>query len=221
MLRILLVDDDTNLRDALEAVIVAAGHDVVPAGNGLEALAAAVTCPPQVIVSDVHMPVLEGPEMLHILRAVPQFLQVPVVLMSGVQATAGIFADRLLRKPFEPATLLESISSLVESTDDPSLEVSLAPTPFPIGSGLHAEVPAAATECAAHIRRGLQLIGEQETHLDELRRRRINTSVAQQEYDALVGCVIALARLETAAMATEVFPGLPSLRQRLPRPRAQ
>lgn len=65
--------------------------------------------------------------------------------------------------------------------------------------------------------RGLQLISAQETRLNELRLRHINTSLAQQSYDALVGCVIALASLETAAMATQVFRGLPTLRQRLPR----
>lgn len=206
MLRVLLVDDDANLRDSLEAVMVAAGYDVVPASNGLEALAAAVTRPPQVIVSDVHMPVLEGPEMVRILRAVPQFVQVPVVLMSGVQTTAGVFADRLLRKPFEPATLLESLSSFEENTGAPSLGTVSATRAAASSPHMDARAPHMAKKCAAHIRRGLQLISEQETRLDALRRRRIDTNLARQSYDALVGCVIALASLETAVMASEVPP---------------
>src|SRR5690349_239044 len=53
MTRVLLVDDDVNLREALESAMTAAGHDVTVANNGLEALTTAVTASPQVIVTDV------------------------------------------------------------------------------------------------------------------------------------------------------------------------
>ena len=152
--------------------------------------------------------------MVRILRAVPQFVQVPVVLMSGVQETAGIFADRLLRKPFEPAALLEELSGLEENTGARSLGAISATRLAAPRSDSDAHAPHMATQCAAHIRRGLQLISEQETRLDALRRRHINTDLARQSYDALVGCVIALASLETAAMASDVLPGLPPLPSR-------
>ena len=115
MSRVLLADDDTAFRDALQTLLGDAGHDVTTAGNGLEAVSAALAFTPEVIVSDVHMPVLEGPDAVSMLRAIPRFCGVSVILMSGDDSVAGIAADGFLHKPFDPGMLLDALASLSES----------------------------------------------------------------------------------------------------------
>jgi DNA-binding response OmpR family regulator len=58
MRRILLVDDDTGLREALQAALASHGRDVSGAKDGIAALRAAVDSRPEVIISDVNMPLL-------------------------------------------------------------------------------------------------------------------------------------------------------------------
>ncbi|WP_416338966.1 response regulator [Paraburkholderia sp. CNPSo 3076] len=112
MSRVLLADDDTAFRDALETLLDDAGHEVSTAGNGLEAVSAALAATPEVIVSDVHMPILEGPDAISMLRAIPRFCDVSVILMSGDDTGAGIAAEGFLHKPFDPGVLLDTLASL-------------------------------------------------------------------------------------------------------------
>ncbi|MEI7297871.1 response regulator [Paraburkholderia tropica] len=90
MSRILLADDDAGFRDSLQALLVESGHSVRAVGNGLEALSAALKELPDVIVSDIHMPVLDGPDAVVMLRTIARFSNVPVVLMSGEAASESV-----------------------------------------------------------------------------------------------------------------------------------
>ncbi len=75
---VLVVDDDASSRRALQLLLE---DDVVVAANGLEGLMAATSRKPHVVVSDVQMPVMDGPTLLeHLSVRVPE---VPVVLMSA------------------------------------------------------------------------------------------------------------------------------------------
>ncbi|MFT0174073.1 response regulator transcription factor, partial [Paraburkholderia mimosarum] len=62
MCKILVVDDDAELRDALQATLAAHGHVVFCAEDGIAELRAAVEIKPELIISDVDMPLLEGPD---------------------------------------------------------------------------------------------------------------------------------------------------------------
>jgi CheY-like chemotaxis protein len=78
---VLVVDDDASSRRALQLLLEDDGYDVVVAANGLEGLMAATSRKPHVVVSDVQMPVMDGPTLLeHLSVRVPE---VPVVLMSA------------------------------------------------------------------------------------------------------------------------------------------
>ena len=102
--RVLLVDDQQELRRLLERALVKAGHDVVSAGNGREAIALARQSRFDLVISDVQMPLMTGIELLRKLRHHQPDL--PVVLISGVfelapdQSLADIGAFAILSKPF-------------------------------------------------------------------------------------------------------------------------
>ncbi|HEY3352688.1 MAG TPA: response regulator [Polyangia bacterium] len=110
-LRILVVDDDVDLCDTLADLLVVAGCVVTTAHDGLQALRAIACSSPDVVLSDLEMPVCNGEELLR--RARAHASPVPrLILMSG---TAGLAesAQRLdvdyLRKPFDLSTLLDML----------------------------------------------------------------------------------------------------------------
>ncbi|MEM5389953.1 response regulator [Paraburkholderia phymatum] len=204
MSRVLLVDDDANLREALFALLTADGHDVTVANDGLEALGAAIRDPPQVIVSDIHMPALEGTDLVRMLKAIPRLSRVPIILMSGVDTEASVPVERILKKPFDPTVLLESVSQAATQVGD-------APTVARYREPEHhsalfsgPEVSARAEACAVRVRRGLELVREQAARLDLVRNWGIDVSLAEQSYEALVASVAALVSLEMLVTAAPI-----------------
>jgi CheY-like chemotaxis protein len=112
MCRVLLVDDDANTRDALGVVLQDEGHVVTLARDGPEALHLAVAADPQVIVCDVMMPAMDGPEVACRIKAIPALADVPVVLMSAVLPVPAVPVAAMLRKPFDPSLLLRLVDEL-------------------------------------------------------------------------------------------------------------
>jgi CheY-like chemotaxis protein len=103
--RILVVDDDRDLRDLLAAVLSSAGYDVLTAENGAAALSVLRTVLPDLIILDLMMPVMNGWQFREAQTALPDYARIPVICLSGHhaarhQATAlGINA--CVVKPFE------------------------------------------------------------------------------------------------------------------------
>jgi CheY-like chemotaxis protein len=116
MLTILVVDDDADLRAALCAVLEDAGHDVLPAGNGIEALAALEQKAVDVAVVDVMMPVMDGLQLYDTIRAGTLCPRLPIVMVSATRPPAHVLGGRkvpLLYKPVTSAALLEAIARLL------------------------------------------------------------------------------------------------------------
>jgi CheY-like chemotaxis protein len=96
MAKIMLVEDDNNLREIYEARLVAEGYDIVSAKDGEEALALAVKEKPDLIISDVMMPKISGFDMLDILRSTPETKDTKVIMMTALsQAEDKGRADKL------------------------------------------------------------------------------------------------------------------------------
>lgn len=112
MSRILLVDDDAKVRDALSAVLDGAGYDVTVAQDGRKALCVAPEIGPRVIITDVMMPSMDGPEMVRRIRTMPEFEWVPVIMMSALVTVPAVPVAAMLRKPFAPAELLRLLEEL-------------------------------------------------------------------------------------------------------------
>ncbi len=84
MAKVLLVEDDNNLREIFEMRLQAEGYTTVTASDGEEALAVAMKEKPDLIVADVMMPKLSGFEMLETLRAAPEMKETKVVMMTAL-----------------------------------------------------------------------------------------------------------------------------------------
>lgn len=84
MVKVLLVEDDNNLREIFEMRLQADGFQTLTAANGEEALVVAMREKPDLIVADVMMPKLSGFEMLETLRAAPGMSKVKVVMMTAL-----------------------------------------------------------------------------------------------------------------------------------------
>jgi len=96
MAKIMLVEDDNNLREIYEARLLAEGYEIVSAKDGEEALALAVKERPDLIISDVMMPKISGFDMLDILRSTPETKDTKVIMMTALsQAEDKNRADKL------------------------------------------------------------------------------------------------------------------------------
>lgn len=96
MAKIMLVEDDNNLREIYEARLLAEGYEIVAAKDGEEALAMAVKEKPDLIISDVMMPKISGFDMLDILRSTPETKYTKVIMMTALsQAEDKARADKL------------------------------------------------------------------------------------------------------------------------------
>ena len=84
MAKILLVEDDNNLREIFEMRLQAEGYQTVTAGNGEEGITVAMREKPDLIIADVMMPKLSGFDMLENLRAVPEMKDTKVVMMTAL-----------------------------------------------------------------------------------------------------------------------------------------
>lgn len=103
MKKVLLVEDEPNLREGLARTLVNAGYLVVDAADGVEALEKTFREHPDIIVLDMVMPVMDRIQVLIRLRKNPETEAIPVILVSGLQENlrAGeAFANtRLMKKP--------------------------------------------------------------------------------------------------------------------------
>jgi CheY-like chemotaxis protein len=115
---IVVAEDHEDIRYVLQRALERAGHVVVTAVDGVEALQAVRQHQPDVVVSDVDMPRMNGLDLCRTIRADADLRHIPVVLISGGllpgddrAAEAG--ASATLLKPFMPAQLLACIAGLL------------------------------------------------------------------------------------------------------------
>lgn len=113
--RILVVDDNADMRDYIGRLLQSAGYDVDAVANGAAALRAVQTWIPDLVLGDVTMPGIDGLTLLRALRAAERTAPVPVIILSaraGAEAQLeglGAGADDYLIKPFNARELLARI----------------------------------------------------------------------------------------------------------------
>ena len=150
MAKILLVEDDNNLREIYEARLMAEGYDIVSARDGEEALSVAIKEKPDLVISDVMMPKISGFDMLDILRTTEETKNVKVIMMTALSQAEDkaraekLGADRYLVKS---QVTLEDVAKVakevLEGISKPAVETSQAtavpaedpapdPTPTPV-----------------------------------------------------------------------------------------
>ena len=115
--RILIVDDDRALRDALRRALVLGGYDTVPADSGEAALAEVTTAAPDAVVLDIGLPGIDGLEVCRRLRGAGN--RVPVLMLTARDAVSDRIdgldagADDYLVKPFDVGELRARLRALL------------------------------------------------------------------------------------------------------------
>jgi CheY-like chemotaxis protein len=112
--RILLVDDSKSARDALQAILEPYGFEIHQAENGAVALQRLRAAPFDLAFVDLHMPVLDGPNLVRLMRAQGVATQVILVTVGAatpvVTATIKLGARDYVTKPFTPERIMEALT---------------------------------------------------------------------------------------------------------------
>lgn len=117
MSRILVVDDEFDLRRAVRVILESEGYEVSECDDGREALDTLQNTSPDLILLDVMMPFVNGLEVLKQLRQLPEKRMIPVILMTGIvpqRAADAAQWDALLQKPFDIDTLIDTVARQLE-----------------------------------------------------------------------------------------------------------
>ena len=119
--RILVVDDESGVRESMEMFLKAAGYEVSTAKHGFDALLQLKVPPtPDIIISDLNMPEMSGFEFLSVVRR--RFPEIPVVAVSGAYGSGdlvpgGVIADAFYAKgQHYPDQLLRTVAELIHSS---------------------------------------------------------------------------------------------------------
>jgi CheY-like chemotaxis protein len=115
--RILLIEDNREARAVIEELLREEGYEVDVAGDGQEALDRLAAAPPELVVTDLHMPRLGGAELLARLRNVVP--ETPILLMTAERIPeaerqrSGLWTEGHLSKPIEIDPLLTEVARLL------------------------------------------------------------------------------------------------------------
>ena len=127
--RILVVDDNPTNLELVRYLLHAAGFAVATATGGAEALAQARLQVPELVITDLQMPGMDGHALLDALRSDPGLRHVPVMALTAAsmageeERVRGAGFDAYLSKPFEPEDFAQRITALLRSLSPPSSAV--------------------------------------------------------------------------------------------------
>lgn len=119
MARILVAEDEEDIRDLIEFTLSYVGHEVISVSNGEEAYQSARQVLPDLILLDVRMPIMSGIEACKKIKSDPETYRIPVVFLSAKgqdsEIKAGLEAGAVeyLLKPFSPDDLNRRLSEIL------------------------------------------------------------------------------------------------------------
>lgn len=119
MAKILIAEDERDIRDLVAFTLRFAGYEVFAAANGEEAVEMAPKVNPDIILMDVRMPRMTGYEACRILKLNPDLKDIPVVFLSAkgqeneIQQGLDAGAEQYLLKPFAPDQLTSQVKAIL------------------------------------------------------------------------------------------------------------
>ena len=119
MAKILIAEDERDIRDLVAFTLRFAGHEVVVAANGEEAVTMAPNVNPDLILMDVRMPRMTGYEACKVMKANPDLKDIPIVFLtargqeSEIQQGLDAGAEEYLLKPFAPDQLTTRVKAIL------------------------------------------------------------------------------------------------------------
>ena len=128
--RLLIVDDEPNLLRAVAACLRSEGYEVMTARSGKDALLSLAESVPDLVISDVRMPGMDGHALVHRMRSSPRTALIPVIFLTAKDQKedrvegfrTGV--DAYITKPFEPDELLAVITSIFNRIERTRAEFS-------------------------------------------------------------------------------------------------
>lgn len=123
MKRILLVDDELDIRKVVQARLQSAGYEVIIAVDGSRALELAKSERPDLIVLDLRLPKLDGFEVCRQLKYDPLYQSIPILMLTArstdrdIQYGMLLGADGYITKPFDGEQLLARVTELLDKAD--------------------------------------------------------------------------------------------------------
>ncbi len=116
---IFVIDDDLGMQLVLEIALKDAGYEMVAASDGLQGIERLATLQPDLVISDVMMPQLDGVQVFNLLKQRLQDQGIPIIIMTALSRKPW-FADMeaegavIIQKPFEVDHLLDMIQLLLD-----------------------------------------------------------------------------------------------------------
>lgn len=135
MTKILIVEDERDIRDLVAFSLQFGGFQVVQASNGAEAVVRAQAELPDLILMDVRMPRMTGYEACKMLKTLPAVRDIPVVFLSAkgqeseIQTGLQSGAEEYILKPFAPDELAKQVQVVLERVAARRTAVRRAPAP--------------------------------------------------------------------------------------------
>jgi len=122
--RVLVVDDEPDIRTIVSQVLREAGYTAVVAANGAEALDRMRKALPHGVVLDLNMPIMDGQTFLRVCRADPALADVPVAVMTAehdpARVTQALNVQAFMAKPFDLDELVDVVARLVSAPAEPT-----------------------------------------------------------------------------------------------------
>ncbi|WP_027671848.1 response regulator [Rheinheimera baltica] len=116
--RILIIDDEPEIRNAIKRVLLPCGHDIIFTADGFQAGVKILSTKPDLVTLDLSMPGLDGYEVLQFIRQQPETTNIKIVVISGLSDVGltkalSLGADVALSKPFDNTHLRDVVNKLL------------------------------------------------------------------------------------------------------------
>jgi two-component system cell cycle response regulator DivK len=117
--RILVIEDQEDLRRILRDLLVGSGYDVIEAADGAEGVAKAQDEQPDLILMDIQLPVLDGYEAARQIKENPRLAATPIIAVSSFamkgdeEKARSAGCDHYVTKPYSPIQLLRTVRTLL------------------------------------------------------------------------------------------------------------
>jgi len=117
---ILVIEDDTDVRDMIQNLLERQGHEVLLAEDGVQGMEAFATSAPDMVITDLYMPRMKGDEAIRQIRQINADVKILAISGGGdcspdtqLKEATGAGATETLRKPFIPADFLSAVNRLI------------------------------------------------------------------------------------------------------------
>jgi DNA-binding response OmpR family regulator len=123
MARVLVADDDADIRDLVAFKLTQSGHQVTAVEDGMAALRALREGPPDLVLLDIRMPGMSGLDVCRELRAAQETAALPVILITArsqegdVELGFSAGADDYIVKPFSPRELSSRVNAVLSRAE--------------------------------------------------------------------------------------------------------